>query len=609
MQHIAVEVIGKKKVVTVAQLRDLVRRNYVSSDAKLSIDGVDCRLDDVRDQLLNGATTLAPPVSSPKSAGKPAPSKRDRSRETGGADSPLFDPFADSNDEDFPPPPPFPRPRNNSNDVDSSSRRRSSKSDYKTKIIPIGIAVFILICAIAFLSTGEKSDRQALSARRAPSETAEENAPIGKQKEQASASEQADASDAPSFEFDKHAGSKTDKNDFFEFEEDSESVDFAGEKETLNANDDARERAGSKTDNNDFFEFEEDSGFVDFTSGEETLNANDDEGEREEEEEEEKPGEHTDFFEANLDLSDRWDGKNDANAASAQEDSVARRNPGTPPEIPANPPLQTVETSEGAEPLLVVDHEKIFADFFSKAAKKNKIPSTITINAPNELEPALANPGSKPRTIILEPSSVPYKLNSSAVVEGVVTIKGKSGAPSDATIAIVAETTPRSGAFVVSGGKLTLEGVALKRFGSSSDEYALVAVDARGEAVVADCEFASLDACGGRGVSVVGVGSSVKLNRVSFKGFADGVYAFGSSRADASNNCVFEECDSGATVADGAELNITDSTFRRDKIGVQVKADGSGVATKSSFEENEVPYVVDPYSERKFKITDNAGLD
>ena len=156
---------------------------------------------------------------------------------------------------------------------------------------------------------------------------------------------------------------------------------------------------------------------------------------------------------------------------------------------------------------------------------------------------------------------------------------------------------------------MTLEGVTIKRNAPCSEEYALIAVDSKGEASIRNCVFDASGAEGGRGISVNGIGSSTTLESTTVKGFNDGVYAFNSSTLNVSNGCVFEENDRGATVANGAELTVSEATFTRNKIGVEVKTDGSGSLSKSSFKENDVPCKVDSYSEKKFKRTNNTGLD
>ena len=504
MQQIIVEVFGKKKNVTIDQLRDLVGKNYVSTDSPLTIDGTVCVISDVREQLEKGASTLTPPS----------------------AESPLIDPFANEEKIELPPPPKQTSEPRAKNDKEPS---RSKTNAFKLKLVFRGIALTLLVSAFALSQKQEAPENQTRSVNNQSQGTNEYRAT---QNEKTS-----DVGDL-SFDFDKYNSRKTGRKN--------------------------RDNLSESTSN--------DKGSA------------------------EKP----DFFKASSVFNVNWDEEDEqeANVASTVQ-----------PDVADDSFEQTTGTPEVPAPLLVVDHDKIFDDFFSYDARKNKIPSTVTINSPKQLEQALAKLEGKSRTIVLTPNSAPYELKSSRSIEGSITIKGESDDPSDATILVVPESTTRSGALEVSGGKLTLEGVTIKRNAPCSEEYALIAVDSKGEASIRNCVFDASGAEGGRGISVNGIGSSTTLESTTVKGFNDGVYAFNSSTLNVSNGCVFEENDRGATVANGAELTVSEATFTRNKIGVEVKTDGSGSLSKSSFKENDVPCKVDSYSEKKFKRTNNTGLD
>ncbi|MBR4752543.1 MAG: right-handed parallel beta-helix repeat-containing protein [Thermoguttaceae bacterium] len=508
MQHIVVEVFGKKKNVTVDQLRDLVEKNYVAIDSPLTINGAACVISDVRDQLTSGASTLTPP----------------------GAVSPLVDPFAEDDNVKFPSPQTSPKESPKSDAKNEKAPSRSKSKNLKITLVSAGVALLILVSAFAMSRKQETSDSQTRSLDR-PKQGTTDKSVNGKTND----------ADSWSFDVEKYIGQKTDQN---------------------NQDDSSKSTSGPQT--------------------------------TKDKENEENP----DFFKAKSVFNVNWD--------EEDEEEIE-----TEPTYQSNPalPKQSVEEPTSAAPLLVVDHDKIFAEFFSNDARKDKTPSTVTINSPKQLEQALAKLEGKSRTVVLKPNSAPYELKKTATIEGTITIKGESDDPADATILVVPESTPRSGALAVSGGKLTLEGVTIKRNAPCSEEFALVSVDAKGEANVTNCVFDASDAKGGRGVYVNGIGSSATLESTTFKGFDDGVYAFNSSTSTVANGCAFEENARGATVANGAELNVSDSSFTRNGVGVQAKTDGTGSLAKCAFENNDVPCEVDSYSENKFKRTNNIGLD
>ncbi len=65
MQEIKLEVNGRIQTVTVEQLRTLALKNFVKADARLWLDGVECRVGDVLVQLQSGASTLQAPGAPP----------------------------------------------------------------------------------------------------------------------------------------------------------------------------------------------------------------------------------------------------------------------------------------------------------------------------------------------------------------------------------------------------------------------------------------------------------------------------------------------------------------------------------------------------------------
>ncbi|MBR5760145.1 MAG: hypothetical protein IKX88_16275, partial [Thermoguttaceae bacterium] len=179
MQHIVVEVFGKKKNVTVDQLRDLVEKNYVAIDSPLTINGTACVISDVRDQLTSGASTLTPP----------------------GAESPLVDPFAEDDNVKFPPPPTSPKESPKSDAKNEKAPSRSKSKNLKISLVSAGVALLILVSAFAMSRKQETSDGQARSLNR-PKQVTTEKSVNGK------------TNDAKSLYFDveKYIGQKTDQN-------------------------------------------------------------------------------------------------------------------------------------------------------------------------------------------------------------------------------------------------------------------------------------------------------------------------------------------------------------------------------------------------------------
>ncbi len=555
MQQIVVEVVGIKKTVTAAQLLDLVRKNYVSENATVTIDGVSCQVSDVYNQLINGASTITPPIGAGAPSRQSTFKTKDSSTKPHSAESPLLDILAQEKKiEEFPPlstSPENPTPFRDKKEKSSRSKSRKSKH----LLISVGVALLILISAFVFLGTQEAPDRQSRSNKNKQHETAENKVQEGKTNEYAET-----AVLDPVFDPEP-------------------SITSPQETEVRNNNSKPstqRSQTQSRPKND-----------------------------------EEELYEQSNFYEAKNIFEVDWEKYDIPDILSESQDNTTSRTTESTPslDVPDLPDIEFVKEPKKAEPLLVVDHDRIYSDFFSYNLLAGNIPKFVTIDSPEELDQALTQLGDKTRTIILKPSSIPYNLNNSTSIVGSVTIKGESGNPSDAIILVVPESTTQLGALEVSGGKLTLEGVTVKRDASCSEEYALVAVNTKGEACLNNCVLDATGAEGGRGVSVVGIGSSVKLEGVSFKGFADGVYAYSSSRMSVSNKCVFEENERGATVGDGAELIVSDSSFTRNKTGVQVKTDGTGSLTNSSFEDNDVPCVVDTYSERKFKRSNNKGFN
>ena len=588
MQHIVVEVVGKKKTVTVEQLRDLFRRNYVSTNAELSIDGVVCRIDDVRDQLLSGASKLTPTNSVSKSPKIFPPIKLDQTTSPDGAESPLFDHNPNDDEDKLSP------PETTLINVDRSPQIATRKIRYGVAIASVAILVLIVgIVALLLKNSSQNHTSESQQARAAFEERKDQD---GRQSGPIEQKEQDDNSDERLFDLDELVDEET-----------ADMLDKVTSGITTTA------PAVQNTDDNNFSAFNDKSSetadIFDFEQASESSNYKSYEREDEEYGKENNLNNPLEKSKTSNEHDVEWDASNPNREKSNRNIPNLTIEPIPNVDFQVQPPSQTTKDSENVTPLLIVDHDKIFADFFSNNTKKDKIPPTILISSPKQLEQTLAKLDDRPHTIVLKPNSSPYELRSSTTFINSVTIKGESGKPADATILVVPESTSRLGALEVSGGELTLDSVTIKRNASCSEEYAIVAVDSKGKVNVSNCVFDASTGWGGRGISVVGIGSSANLEGVAFKGFADGVYAFSSSRTRVTSNCVFEENERGATVADGAELVVSDSLFTRNKVGVQVKTDGTGSLTESAFENNDSPCVVDSYSERKFKRSNNQGLD
>lgn len=549
MQNIVVEVFGQKKTVTIDQLRDVVSKNFISRDTEIVINGITCHVSDVYDQLVNGATTLDPFKDTPSSYGN-STTKNSQSQNFQDTKNTSVDPFEEKKHNDSPVP--------HAHQKNKSSSRSRNKKDYphtrlniQSKFVAIVFALFV-ICIVLIAFIIQRSPKQ-----QDPSiieyNQGEENEEL----------------EEWLFDSNKNTGQKTKK-----------------------IADTHKGRYGSS----ELYDNSQTSVSISSSKQVQTSNKS-------------SQKERSDFIKASNVFDVDWDSYIEKNELPTPE-APKQTNP-TGIEIYANDHdfVQISKDLEEPRPLLVVDHDKIFAKFFSYDEKKDKIPSTVTVNSSQQLEQALAKLENKSQTIVLAPNTAPYELKKSVKIEGEITIRGKSGNPLDAWILIVPESTPRLGAFEVSGGKLTLEGVTIKRNAPCSEEFALVSVDAKGEANINNCVFDALDAKSGRGVYVNGIGSSATLKNSTFKGFDDGVYVFNSSTTNVSDGCAFEENARGATVASGAELNVSDSSFTRNGVGVQAKMDGSGSLTKSTFENNDVPCEVDSYSEKKFKRTNNIGLN
>ena len=76
MQKILVDIGGERKIVSLTQLQDLVRKKYVDEDALVNVKGGPCRVGDVVAQLEeDGAENFTPPDPA-DSAQNPSPKPR-----------------------------------------------------------------------------------------------------------------------------------------------------------------------------------------------------------------------------------------------------------------------------------------------------------------------------------------------------------------------------------------------------------------------------------------------------------------------------------------------------------------------------------------------------
>lgn len=559
MQKILVDIGGERKIVSLTQLQDLARRKYVDEDALVNVKGVPCRVGDVVAQLEeDGAENFTPPDPA-DSAQNPSPKPPQSTLD--------FDPEKDRllNDaiEKLPRPLKHALPKNKS----VRNRRPAPIPVHYVPYIKAAIIFAIMLFGVVFVALWRSNDPgepqlDALSYEAPDREDWEHE-------EGTQPSQDGEKSHMEDW-LDSYKASLEDRDE-----------DLAAEPEDSALDDDPDPNGEpSRADDESRVEDWLDS-YEDYPENRNKSLA---------------AGPEISIFPTDQEPTE------DAEPFPAQEASQPKplesffewANAPKKPEKELKKNVKTV-------PKPTVDHDAI-AELFADVPANSRV---VYVGSTRQLAETLAAYEGQVQTIVLESGS--YKLKGSIAVNGKLTLKSKSGDYAYTTILVAAEPAARA-AFEISGGRLTLEGVTLKRAGSCPDEYALVAVD-KGSAVANNCVLDGSADKGGRGLLLNGAGASANLKSSVFRGFNDGVYAFNWSSLTASNGCVFEENGRGATATHGADLNISGASFIRNEVGVKVDANGSGSLDKCSFEENGFPYKVYQHSESAFKTSNCVGLD
>lgn len=559
MQKILVDIGGERKIVSLTQLQDLARKKYVDEDALVNVKGVPCRVGDVVAQLEeDGAENFTPPDPA-DSAQNPSPKPPQSTLD--------FDPEKDRllNDaiEKLPRPLTHALPKNKS----VRNRRPAPIPVHYVPYIKAAIVFAIMLFGVVFVALWRPNDPgepqlDALSYEAPDREDWEHEE--GTQPSQ-----------------DGEKSHMEDWLDSYEASLEDRDEDLAAEPEDSALDDDPDPNGEpSRADDESRVEDWLDS-YEDYPENRNKSLA---------------AGPEISIFPTDQEPTE------DAEPFPAQEASQPKplesffewANAPKKPEKELEKNVKTV-------PKPTVDHDAI-AELFADVPANSRV---VYVGSTRQLAETLAAYEGQVQTIVLESGS--YELKGSIAVNGKLTLKSKSGDYAYTTILVAAEPAARA-AFEISGGRLTLEGVTLKRAGSCPDEYALVAVD-KGSAVANNCVLDGSADKGGRGLLLNGAGASANLKSSVFRGFNDGVYAFNWSSLTASNGCVFEENGRGATATHGADLNISGSSFIRNEVGVKVDANGSGSLDKCSFEENGFPYKVYQHSESAFKTSNCVGLD
>ena len=559
MQKILVDIGGERKIVSLTQLQDLVRRKYVDEDALVNVKGVPCRVGDVVAQLEeDGAENFTPPDPA-DSAQNPSPKPPQSTLD--------FDPEKDRllNDaiEKLPRPLTHALPKNKS----VRNRRPAPIPVHYVPYIKAAIVFAIMLFGVVFVALWRPNDPgepqlDALSYEAPDREDWEHE-------EGTQPSQDGEKSHMEDW-LDSYEASLEDRDEDLAAEPEDSALDDDPDPNGEPSRADDESRAEDWLDS--YEDYPENRNKSLAAGPEVSIFSNDQEPTEDAEpfpaQEASQPKPLESFFE--------W-----ANAPKKPEKELEKN-------------VKTV-------PKPTVDHDAI-AELFADVPANSRV---VYVGSTRQLAETLAAYEGQVQTIVLESGS--YELKGSIAVNGKLTLKSKSGDYAYTTILVAAEPAARA-AFEISGGRLTLEGVTLKRAGSCPDEYALVAVD-KGSAVANNCVLDGSADKGGRGLLLNGAGASANLKSSVFRGFNDGVYAFNWSSLTASNGCVFEENGRGATATHGADLNISGSSFIRNEVGVKVDANGSGSLDKCSFEENGFPYKVYQHSESAFKTSNCVGLD
>lgn len=559
MQKILVDIGGERKIVSLTQLQDLARKKYVDEDALVNVKGVPCRVGDVVAQLEeDGAENFTPPDPA-DSAQNPSPKPPQSTLD--------FDPEKDRllNDaiEKLPRPLTHALPKNKS----VRNRRPAPIPVHYVPYIKAAIVFAIMLFGVVFVALWRPNDPgepqlDALSYEAPDREDWEHE-------EGTQPSQDGEKSHMEDW-LDSYEASLEDRDEDLAAEPEDSALDDDPDPNGEPSRADDESRAEDWLDS--YEDYPENRNKSLAAGPEVSIFSNDQEPTEDAEpfpaQEASQPKPLESFFE--------W-----ANAPKKPEKELEKN-------------VKTV-------PKPTVDHDAI-AELFADVPANSRV---VYVGSTRQLAETLAAYEGQVQTIVLESGS--YELKGSIAVNGKLTLKSKSGDYAYTTILVAAEPAARA-AFEISGGRLTLEGVTLKRAGSCPDEYALVAVD-KGSAVANNCVLDGSADKGGRGLLLNGAGASANLKSSVFRGFNDGVYAFNWSSLTASNGCVFEENGRGATATHGADLNISGSSFIRNEVGVKVDANGSGSLDKCSFEENGFPYKVYQHSESAFKTSNCVGLD
>ena len=624
MQKILVDIGGERKIVSLTQLQDLARKKYVDEDALVNVKGVPCRVGDVVAQLEeDGAENFTPPDPA-DSAQNPSPKPPQSTLD--------FDPEKDRllNDaiEKLPRPLTHALPKNKS----VRNRRPAPIPVHYVPYIKAAIVFAIMLFGVVFVALWRPNDPgepqlDALSYEAPDREDWEHE-------EGTQPSQDGEKSHMEDW-LDSYEASLEDRDEDLAAEPEDSALDDDPDPNGEPSRADDESRAEDWLDsyedypenrNKSHMEDWLDSYVASLEDRDEDLAAEpedsaldddpDPNGEPSRADDESRAEDWLDSYE------DYPENRNKSLAAgpevsifSNDQEPTEDAEPFPAQEASQPKPLESffewanapkkpekeLEKNVKTVPKPTVDHDAI-AELFADVPANSRV---VYVGSTRQLAETLAAYEGQVQTIVLESGS--YELKGSIAVNGKLTLKSKSGDYAYTTILVAAEPAARA-AFEISGGRLTLEGVTLKRAGSCPDEYALVAVD-KGSAVANNCVLDGSADKGGRGLLLNGAGASANLKSSVFRGFNDGVYAFNWSSLTASNGCVFEENGRGATATHGADLNISGSSFIRNEVGVKVDANGSGSLDKCSFEENGFPYKVYQHSESAFKTSNCVGLD
>ena len=560
MQTIQVEIRGAMKSVDIQTLNDLLRRKYVTNRTRLTIDGVECRVGDVADQLGTRRSSLILPVKEPPVA--ETPSNADGTESANGAEdadcaeSPLGDAELEGTDP-------------NEFTIPEGWAERYAKAGgfLRTKkgliLLGSGLAALLLVVLIAAIASrggGEDLDR------------AEPVADV----------ESADADPVA--------------EDFDPFEENGESGtdgEIAVEEIVFDEPADASDQDLAASDD-PFL----DAAADDPDQDDPVFDAAADESEQ--------AAAPSDPFGADADApEDLFASEDDASAQDARDERAR-----------ADYAVQFFDNDDwGFGPAAAGDALARMAGGSDDESEKEYV-----VTSAKGLEKALEKAGKNGGTIVLAANAQFYQVWNKIRLERDVTIRSKTGNPADVTIGVGVYDVAKSqfgsyhnfknGSFSVGNAKLALENVTVKfcynRKGPTPDgnDYYLFNVEPGGKLRLKNCVLDGDKIGGAIGVRASSSSASVVMDDTTLQLFDFAVFGLNSASIKIAD-CKIRDNETGLRVEDSASCDVSGTEFANSSLfACFIGKNGTGSVRNCKFAANETNFKIDSYAGR-FEETDN----